>query len=75
MENIYYFYYFYYLNKYKGHISPLGSTIPAIFAKSSMVWSTALFFYSNKPIREAFVNKKWSSDDEVIGKDKIELKG
>ena len=40
-----------------------------------MVWSTALFFYSNKPIREAFLNKKWSVDDEVIGKDKLELKG
>lgn len=45
-------------------ISPLGSTIPAMFAKSSMVWSTILFVYSNKPIRNKFLNNISSSDDD-----------
>ena len=40
-----------------------------------MVWSTALFFYSNKPIRETFIHTNWSVDDEAIGKDNIKLNG
>jgi hypothetical protein len=33
------------------HITPFGSTLPAIFAKSSMVWSTIFFIISNKNIK------------------------
>lgn len=53
------------------HISPLGSTIPAMFAKSSMVWSTILFVYSNKPIREKFLN----TEDKTVksGRGDLEL--
>lgn len=32
-------------------ISPMGSTVPAMFAKSSFVWSTILFIYSNSEIK------------------------
>lgn len=35
-------------------ISPLGATIPAMFAKSSMVWGTILYLYSNSKIRAKF---------------------
>lgn len=37
-------------------ISPLASTLPAMFAKSSMVWSTILFIYSNDYIKIKFKN-------------------
>ena len=33
------------------HISPFGSTLPAMFAKSSLAWSTILFIYSSSNIR------------------------
>lgn len=31
--------------------SPLGTIIPAIFAKTSMVWSTIFYIMSNKQIK------------------------
>ena len=33
------------------HISPLIATLPAMFAKSSFVWSTLFFMFSNNQIR------------------------
>ena len=32
------------------HISPMAATLPAMFAKSSLAWSTVLFIHSNKEI-------------------------
>lgn len=32
-------------------ITPIGSTIPALFAKSSMLWSTLLYLLTNKSIK------------------------
>jgi len=59
------------------HISPLAATIPAMFAKSSMVFSTVLFFYSNKPIRENFIHSNWSAndDDDIEKNNGLELNG
>lgn len=39
------------------HISPLGATIPAMFAKSSMIWGTILYLFSNSKIRSKFNQK------------------
>jgi len=36
---------------YKDHITPVGSTLPAVFAKSSTVWSTVFYIFSNKNIK------------------------
>lgn len=41
-------------------ISPLGSSLPAMFAKSSMVWSSLLILFANKQIRSK-LNKEWDS--------------
>ena len=32
-------------------LGPMAETLPAMFAKSSMVWSTIFYIYSNKDIR------------------------
>jgi len=32
-------------------LSPLTTTLPGMFAKSSFVWSTVLYIYSNNQIR------------------------
>jgi len=32
-------------------ISPMGSLLPALFAKTSMVWSTVFYIMSNKQIK------------------------
>ena len=39
-------------------ISPLGSTLPSIFAKTSMVWSTILYLFSNKQVKDALFDRK-----------------
>ena len=33
------------------HITPIVSTIPALLAKSSMLWSSIFFIYTNKDLR------------------------
>jgi hypothetical protein len=33
-------------------VSPLGSFIPALFAKTSMAWSALFFIFSNRKIKE-----------------------
>ena len=33
-------------------VSPLLGTIPAIFAKSSMLWTSVIYIFSNRQIRE-----------------------
>ena len=33
------------------HITPIISTLPALLAKSSVVWSTLLYMFTNKTIR------------------------
>ena len=40
-----------------GDLSPLGGTLPAMFAKSAFVWSSAIFLYSNKKARRAIFGK------------------
>lgn len=51
-------------------ITPLFSTLPAMFAKSSMIWSTLLYLISNKHIKEKLTWKlflrKNSNDYEVF---------
>ena len=32
-------------------LGPMAETLPAMFAKSSMVWSTIFYIYSNKDIK------------------------
>lgn len=40
-------------------ISPIGSLIPACFAKSSMTWGALYFIFSNREInRKIFKNRK-----------------
>ena len=41
-------------------ISPLGSSLPAMFAKSSLVWSSLLILLANKQVRSK-LNKEWDS--------------
>lgn len=50
-------------------ISPLCSTLPALFAKSSMVWSTIFYIFSNKEITKRFKNdffNRTSTNSEMI---------
>jgi hypothetical protein len=35
-------------------LDPLLSTIPAIFAKSSMLWTSALYVFSNNQLKSKF---------------------
>jgi hypothetical protein len=35
----------------KDHITPIISTLPALLAKSSVVWSTLLHIFTNKRIK------------------------
>lgn len=44
------------------HITPVGSTLPAIFAKSSTVWSTIFYIFSNKNIKSKMLFKPSSTD-------------
>ena len=43
-------------------ISPLGATLPAMFAKSSMVWGTLLYLMTNSRVRAKF-------NSNVLGKE------
>jgi len=45
------------------HITPAVSTIPALFAKSSMLWSTIFFIYTNKDLRKRFWGSFLSKKD------------
>ncbi len=36
---------------FSDHITPIISTLPALFAKSSVVWSTLLYMFTNKTIK------------------------
>ena len=33
-------------------LSPMSGTLPAMFAKSSFLWSSLIYVYSNKQVRE-----------------------
>lgn len=35
-----------------GYIGPMGATFPAVFAKSSMLWSPFFFIFSNKKVKK-----------------------
>ncbi len=39
-------------------ISPLGAVLPAVFAKSSMLWSSLYYVLSNKKIKQQVFNRK-----------------
>ena len=39
------------------HLTPFLSTLPAMFAKSSLVWTPLFYILLNKKIKEAFLNK------------------
>ena len=45
-----------------GHVTPFASTLPAMFAKSSLLWTSVLYFITNKNVRSKAVklvfNKK-----------------
>ena len=45
------------------HITPVGSTLPAIFAKSSTVWSTIFYIFSNKNIKSKMTFKRSSTTE------------
>jgi len=45
------------------HITPLASTFPAVFAKSSTVWSTLFFIFSNKNIKSKISSSFYYSLD------------
>ena len=45
-------------------ISPLGSTLPAMFAKSSMVWGTILYLRTNSRIRTKFNSNLFIKENE-----------
>ena len=34
-----------------GDLPPLAGTVPAMFAKSSLLWTSVLFIFSNKQVR------------------------
>ena len=44
------------------HMSPFTATLPAMFAKSSMLWSSLLYFLTNRKVRVKAL--------EVFGKSK-----
>ena len=48
------------------HITPLDSTLPAMFAKSSLAWSTILFIYSNKKIKSRVKFRLFSTKQHEI---------
>jgi hypothetical protein len=33
------------------HLDPLAGTLPAMFAKSAMLWTSLVYIFSNKQIR------------------------
>lgn len=35
-----------------GYVGPMGATFPAVFAKSSMLWSPFFFIFSNKKVKK-----------------------
>ncbi len=35
-----------------GHVTPLASTLPAFIAKSSMLWSSLFFIFSNQKVKK-----------------------
>jgi len=39
-------------------LPPLGGTLPAMFAKSAFVWSSAIFLYSSKSARKALFGQE-----------------
>ena len=41
-------------------LSPMSETIPAMFAKSSMVWSTIYYLYTNEQFRSKISFKLFS---------------
>ena len=45
------------------HITPFVSTIPALLAKSSMLWSSIFFIYTNKDLRKKFWKILVGQDD------------
>ena len=40
------------------NLPPLAGTLPAMFAKSAFVWSSAIFLYSSKAARKALFGKE-----------------
>lgn len=59
------------------NISPLGATLPAMFAKSSMVWGTMLYLYTNTRIRSKLnanlFSKEVQTNESSIRQSKISL--
>jgi hypothetical protein len=51
------------------HISPIGATLPAMFAKSSLAWSTILFIHSNQEIESKLNLNLFRSQSKQITKD------
>lgn len=39
------------------HISPLMATIPSLFGKSSLLWPSVFYMFSNKKLRRYLVQK------------------
>ncbi len=48
-------------------ISPMAASLPAIFAKTSMMWSTIFYVFSNKQIMYKLRNKPSKEIHEETG--------
>ncbi len=45
------------------HITPAISTLPALLTKSSMLWSTVFFIFTNKELRKKFCQNLVNQED------------
>ena len=49
------------------NISPMTGTIPAMFAKSTLLWTSLLYIYSNRKIR-AIIKNYFVKKNEKLNK-------
>jgi hypothetical protein len=47
-------------------VSELGGTVPAIFAKTSMIWTTMLYIFTNSNVRNKFICIESTRESMVV---------
>ena len=47
-------------------IDPLFTTLPAVFAKSSMLWVPAYYFFSNKNLTKSLCGFEWKKNYSLV---------
>ena len=47
------------------YISPMVETIPAMFAKSTLLWTSVLYIYSNRKIRVIIKNYFFEKKEKI----------